>query len=105
MIAGEGIQHIGIPHFEGQGIAGFPLFSGVGDIHNGVVRAAADDLHALVQRNEGLGVRNILTAQCQNGPHSASLIHLLHHLASPVFGGLALGGRGFFVDLHDLGGK
>ena len=56
MVAGKGIEHIGIADLEGESVTGAPDFSGIGDIHDGVVTAATYDLNALVHRNEGGGI-------------------------------------------------
>ena len=104
MIARKGVQHIGIAHPEGQSVARFPSPAGVGHIHDGVVGAAAHHFYPVVQRDQGGGIADVLTAQCQNGPQSAALIFPGDGLTGPVFGS-ALGGRGLFVDLHDFGGE
>ena len=45
MVTGEGIEHMGIAGLEGHGIAGLPVSSGIGHIHDGVITAAANHFH------------------------------------------------------------
>ena len=74
MLTAESIEHMGIAGLEGHGIAGLPVSSGIGHIHDGVITAAANHFHARIHRDQRTGIAHILTAQRQNGPQTPTLI-------------------------------